>query len=138
MANVAGRVNDSFVNLAGRATPAGTILDVVYRWMFDTGLQIREFELVQTDPTSIRAALIPGGAPESKVRDSVGHLRDLLAVCLGHPVEVVPDCVRSIPARPGKRRVIRREFGLPDAPRSGAAGDLAPTPNVPPAAQGAN
>jgi phenylacetate-CoA ligase len=111
LASIDGRVNDSFVNLAGQATPAGTILDVVYRWMFDAGLQIPEFELVQTAPDSIRATFIPdAAATEARMQGSVGHLRDLLAVCLGQPVEVVADYARAVPRRQGKRRPIRREF----------------------------
>src|SRR5262249_42622359 len=81
LADIGGRVNDSFLNLRGQVTPAGTILDVVYRWMFDAGLPIREFELVQTAPDMIRATFIPdAAATEARIQVSVGHLRDLLAV----------------------------------------------------------
>ncbi len=109
--SIDGRINDSFADFTGREVPAGTILDVVYRWMFDADLIVNEFELVQSAPDAIRATFMPDcGTPEAKVRNAVEHLRDLLTLCLGCPVKVTAECVCAFPRRPGKRRPIRREF----------------------------
>jgi phenylacetate-CoA ligase len=109
--SVDGRANDSFVNQHGREIPAGTILDLTYRWMFDADVQIKEFELTQKAPREIEAILMAdGGALGTKVRASLGHLRELLAVCLGHAVRIEAEIVASFPARTGKRRPIRRDF----------------------------
>jgi phenylacetate-CoA ligase len=105
-----GRVNDGFVSQHGRQVPAGAILDLAYRWMFDANVHIKEFELVQKAPGAIKAVLMVDGEPQEKVGASFGHLRELLSVCLGHPVEVDVELVKSFPVRTGKRRPIRREF----------------------------
>jgi len=55
---VGGRANDSSL-AGGREVPAGSVLDITYRWMFDTDTHIREFELVQDRPDVIR----PGSCP---------------------------------------------------------------------------
>jgi phenylacetate-CoA ligase len=111
LASVDGRRNDSFVNQAGREVPAGTILDLVYRWMFDAGVYVKEFELVQRAPDEIVASIVtPGSDPEARLRASIGHLEELLGVCLGHPVRVSAELVDGIQVRPGKRRLIRREL----------------------------
>ncbi len=108
---VDGRSNDSFVSRLGRAVPAGTVLDVTYRWMFDAGVTLREFELVQEGEDRVRAVFVPAdGTPEPKLRASVAHLEDLLGACLEHPVHVTAQLVSSLPSSPGKRRPIRRTF----------------------------
>ena len=111
LASIDGRVNDSFINREGREVPAGTILDLTYRWMFDAGVNLEEFELIQKAPDAIRATMqVDASVPRSKVEGSLHHLHDLLRVCLGHPLEVEAEVVPSFPRRPGKRRPIRREF----------------------------
>jgi len=117
LASVDGRANDSFVTADGREVPAGTILDVTYRWMYDTGVHIQAFELVQRAPEYVAATFVPGdGVREEQLARSVGHLEALLHASLGHPVTVAVSAVGELPARNGKRRPIRREFraGLPD------------------------
>ncbi len=111
LASVDGRVNDSFINLWGQEVPAGTILDVTYRWMFDAGVHIKEFELVQKAPDAVQATLLlDGHAPGVRERSSLVHLEELLQVCLGHPVRVEAEMASRFPKRKGKRRPIRREF----------------------------
>lgn len=111
LASVNGRVNDSFINRKGREVPAGTILDLTYRWMFDTGVNLEEFELAQKAPDVVRATMqIAASVPPSKVEGALHHLGDLLRVCLGHPVGVEAEVVPKFPRRPGKRRPIRRDF----------------------------
>lgn len=111
LASIDGRRNDSFVNRSGREIPAGTILDLVYRWMFDAGVYIKEFELVQRAPDEIEARLVaPGSDPQARLLASLEHLQDLLRVCLSHPVRIKAEMVDDIQKRPGKRRLIRREL----------------------------
>jgi phenylacetate-CoA ligase len=40
IASIDGRLNDAFINRAGRKVPAGSILDATYRWMFDCELHL--------------------------------------------------------------------------------------------------
>lgn len=111
LASVDGRVNDSFLNEHGREIPAGTILDVTYRWMFDANVHIKEFELVQKAPDAVRATLLIDGQAAGAVKNSsLGHLEKLLQVCLGHAVRVEAEIASCFPKRRGKRRPIRREF----------------------------
>jgi phenylacetate-CoA ligase len=111
LASVDGRVNDGFVSATGDNIPAGTLLDVTYRWMYDVGAHIQEFELVQTAPDEIRATFQVGeDVPEGKILLSTDHLRDLLEVCLGYPFNLEISITHEFPKRGGKHRPIRREF----------------------------
>jgi phenylacetate-CoA ligase len=111
LATIDGRANDCFINRQGREVPAGTILDVTYRWMFDVGIHIKEFELVQTAPDQIRAVMVVDGAiPQAKIQTSLEHLQDLLRLCMDHAVRVEAELPSIFPKRAGKRRPIRREF----------------------------
>jgi len=110
ISSIDGRMNDAFINKHGRKVPAGSLLDVTYRWMFDSNLHLAQFELVQKRPDFVEATFVLGGATvESRVHGSVAHLEDLLAMCLEHPVDVKANVVTSFPARTGKRRPIRCE-----------------------------
>jgi phenylacetate-CoA ligase len=110
IASIDGRMNDAFVNRDGRKVPAGSLLDVTYRWMFDRDLHLAQFELVQKRPDFIEATFVLGGATvETRVRGAVSHLEDLLAMCLEHPVSVKTNVVTAFPAKAGKRRPIRCE-----------------------------
>ncbi|MFN2477181.1 MAG: phenylacetate--CoA ligase family protein [Chthoniobacterales bacterium] len=115
LASINGRVNDAFHNAAGEEVPAGTLLDVTYRWMYDIGVNIQEFELVQTAPDRIRATFQVGnGVPSDKISVSSEHLADLLEVCLGCRVQLETIITKEFPKRAGKRRPIRREFTTSD------------------------
>lgn len=46
---IEGRINDSFLTRDGKEIPAETLLDITYRMMFDTEINIREFSLIQKD-----------------------------------------------------------------------------------------
>jgi phenylacetate-CoA ligase len=110
IATIDGRMNDAFVNRDGRKVPAGSMLDITYRWMFDRDIHLAQFELVQKRPDLIEAKFALGGATvETRVRGSVGYLEDLLAMALEHPVKVNIDIVDVFPAKTGKRRPIRCE-----------------------------
>ena len=104
-------MNDAFINRHGRKVPAGSILDVTYRWMFDRDLHLAQFELVQKRADLIEAKFVLGGATvETRLRGAVSHLEDLLAMCLEHPVKVNVTVVGAFPPKAGKRRPIRREL----------------------------
>jgi phenylacetate-CoA ligase len=110
ISSIDGRMNDAFINKHGRKIPAGSLLDVTYRWMFDRSLHLAQFELVQKRPDLIEATFVLGDAmPESRLQGSVSHLEDLLGMCLEHPVNVKMNVVTSFPAQTGKRRPIRCE-----------------------------
>jgi phenylacetate-CoA ligase len=111
LASIDGRMNDGFLAADGTEIPAGTLLDVTYRWMYDIGAHIQEFELVQVAADEVRATFEVGaGVPEEKIRQSIQHLEDLLEVCLGNRLKLQADITKSFPQRAGKRRPIRREF----------------------------
>jgi phenylacetate-CoA ligase len=111
LSSIDGRVNDGFVSPTGADIPAGTLLDVTYRWMYDIGAHIQEFELIQLAPDRIRATFQAGhGISEEKIRASTQHLSDLLEVCLGYPFTLELEITKKFPKRSGKRRPIRREF----------------------------
>jgi phenylacetate-CoA ligase len=96
------------LNKHGRKVPAGSLLDVTYRWMFDSNLHLAQFELVQKRPDLVVATFVLGGATaETRLRAAISHLEDLLAMCLEHPVNVMANVVASFPAQSGKRRPIR-------------------------------
>jgi phenylacetate-CoA ligase len=109
--SIEGRMNDAFVNLDGRRVPAGSLLDLTYRWMFDQNVTLAEFEIVQRRRNRIVARFSPGaGMQEAQLTKSVAHLGDLLAVSFEHPVDVEVEIVDRMPARKGKRRPIRCEL----------------------------
>ena len=111
LASIDGRANDGFVNASGGEIPAGSLLDVTYRWMYDVGINIQEFELLQTAPDRIRAIFQLGpDVPRTKVQQASKHLADLLEICLGHRVELETEITPQFPKRTGKRRPIRRDF----------------------------
>ena len=108
ISSIDGRMNDAFLNKHGRKVPAGSLLDVTYRWMFDSNLHLAQFELVQKRPDLVVATFVLGGATaETRLRAAISHLEDLLAMCLEHPVNVMANVVASFPAQSGKRRPIR-------------------------------
>jgi phenylacetate-CoA ligase len=111
IATIDGRMNDAFVNKHGRKVPAGSLLDVTYRWMFDRNLHLAQFELVQkrTDLVEVRCVL-GDGTIESRLHHEASHLEDLLTACLEHPVEVTITVVDGFGPQKGKRRPIRCEI----------------------------
>jgi phenylacetate-CoA ligase len=111
IASIDGRLNDAFVNRFGRQVPAGSVLDITYRWMFDMGVHLAQFEMVQRRADLIEARFQPGpGMAESRLRASVAHLEDLLALSFEHPVQIAAEVVDSFPPSKGKRRPIRRQL----------------------------
>ena len=105
-----GRLNDAFVNKDGRKVPAGSMLDVTYRWMFDRDIHLAEFELVQKRPDLIEANFVLGpGTVATRLKGAVRHLEDLLGMCLEAPVKVEANVIAGFPVRKGKRRPIRCE-----------------------------
>jgi phenylacetate-CoA ligase len=79
--------------------------------MFDCNLHLAQFEIVQRGFNLVEARIVLGNdTPVSRLRASIAHLEDLLAVCLEHPVEVKAHALDAFPPRTGKRRPIRREL----------------------------
>ena len=80
--------------------------------MFDVGIHLREFELVQKTPDTVTATFMVGTGPTDlrKIEESLHHLTRLLEGCLGHRIQLHSDVVTKFPNRSGKRRPIRRIF----------------------------
>lgn len=111
IASIDGRLNDAFINREGRKVPAGSILDATYRWMFDCNLHLAQFEIVQRGFDLVEARVVLGAdTPYSRLKSSISHLEDLLALCLEHPVRVKAQSLDVFPPKTGKRRPIRREM----------------------------
>ena len=111
IASIDGRLNDAFINRAGRKVPAGSILDATYRWMFDCNLHLAQFEIVQRAVDLVEVRVVLGAdTPLSQLKGSIDHLEDLLAACLEHPVRVQAHALDIFPPKVGKRRPIRREM----------------------------
>lgn len=109
--SIDGRMNDAFMNRHGRRVPAGSILDITYRWMFDKGIHLAQFEMVQKRPDMVEARFLPGaGMALSKLKASISHLQDLLEFCFEHPVKVRAKIVDAFPPKAGKPRPIRCEM----------------------------
>ena len=109
--SIDGRMNDAFINAYGRMVPAGSVLDITYRWMFDCNINLQQFEIIQKAHDVVEARFIPGaGISEAKILASVGHLAVLLGLCLEHKVKVEAKVMTAFPAKTGKRRPIRREI----------------------------
>jgi phenylacetate-CoA ligase len=110
LARVDGRANDSFINRNGQSIPAGTILDLTYRWMLDCVVDVREFEVVQERIDLVRLFCIMGDAGvTSRLHKSIGHLQDLFELSFEHPIRLECDVLESLPVRTGKRRPIRSQ-----------------------------
>lgn len=108
---VEGRDNDCFRTATGEVIPAGTLLDVTYRWMFDNGLHIHEFELVQRAPTAVTVTIADGqlGADSALAATATTKLRGLLQGLFPHELHLDVRLVDRLPPARGKRRAIRRE-----------------------------
>jgi phenylacetate-CoA ligase len=109
--SIDGRMNDAFINLHGRTVPAGSVLDITYRWMFDCDFHLAQFEVVQKCADLIEVRFVLGrNTSESRVNVSVAYLERLLRACMEHPVQVRAKALDAFPPRSGKRRPIRREI----------------------------
>lgn len=109
---VEGRQNDAFIKEDGTIIPAGTILDITYRWMFDTGINIQEFEIIQTSPLNIRVSVKEPTLFDTEKRlTSYHHLKKLLETVFGKEINIEFNVIDSFPVqKQRKRRPIRREF----------------------------
>ena len=106
---VKGRENDSFIRSDGVIIPSGTILDISYRWMFDTNINIQEFEIVQRDNKIIVNLTEPSLRSEEALDKSRAHLRLLLESVMGADFELDFNIVDKIEKLGIKRKAIRRE-----------------------------
>jgi phenylacetate-CoA ligase len=83
MGAIQGRMNDSFVRADGGVVPAGTLLDATYRWMYDSGVRVDSFELLQVardevDVTVWTARPLEPEARRKLTDTTVANLRGLL------------------------------------------------------------
>jgi phenylacetate-CoA ligase len=111
IASIDGRMNDAFINREGRKVPAGSVLDITYRWMFDSDLHLAQFELVQKRNDLIETTFVlGGGVTEKRLFDAIPHLEALMSLSMEHPVGVKANIVEAFPPKTGKRRPIRRDI----------------------------
>jgi phenylacetate-CoA ligase len=111
LASIDGRMNDAFLNRFGRKVPAGSMLDVTYRWMFDNDLYIAQFELIQKAADLIEARFKPGDqAAVGRMDKALPHLETLMSLCMEHPVRVQIINVAAFPPASGKHRPIRSKL----------------------------
>lgn len=80
--------------------------------MFDLGINIAEFELVQTSPRDITVNLKEPSleANEDKKNKSHQHLQELLGFVMGNDINISFNLVKEINNTAGKRRPIKRQF----------------------------
>ncbi len=111
LASVDGRRNDSFVTPDGALVPAGTILDLTYRWMYDSDVHIEQFEIVQRRTDLVQLRYVPSSREsEHRISRSLTHLKDLLVLTLGSGVQLVSEMCTDIVRQDSlKRRPIRSE-----------------------------
>jgi phenylacetate-CoA ligase len=114
---IEGRQIDSFINMAGREIPSGTVLDITYRWLIESRSDIRDFEVIQRNYREIEVRAAVALASEKDQRLSLGQLSSWFESVLGHPVRVRLEFVDRIHQTSPKRRSIRREFRT-NEPRS--------------------
>jgi phenylacetate-CoA ligase len=108
LARIDGRTNDAFINKYGRKIPAGSLLDVTYRWMFDCDLHLTHFEICQKTLNLVAVKVALGNnTPELKVINAKTHLEELLAMCLEHSIEISIEIVGPQVLQSKKRRPIR-------------------------------
>jgi phenylacetate-CoA ligase len=106
---IQGRENDSFIGAQGTMIPAGTLLDLTYRWMFDSGVAVRGFELVQKALDRVEVNVWPL-IDEESLRKLSSYIDAYVKVLLGENCEVRICSLDAPPSRGGKFRPIRREF----------------------------
>lgn len=108
--NIQGRANDAFVTREGRVVPAGSILDATYRMMYDNDINLRRFELVQTDYEVVRL-IAPSDMERGELEAARRRLTELLTASMEHPVRVDVVFNENGAGAPGlKHRPIKRQF----------------------------
>jgi phenylacetate-CoA ligase len=111
LGTIQGRENDSFITRQGTSIPAGTLLDLTYRWMFDSGVAVKGFELVQKALDRVEVNFWPA-LDEASVRKLSSFIDAYVKVLLGEDCQVQVTSMNGPPSRSGKFRPIRREFNL--------------------------
>lgn len=109
---VDGRLNDSFMKEDGTLIPAGTILDITYRWMYEMQINVQEFEIIQDAPLHVTVHVKePSFTNDSeRMLRSWGKIQELLQYILGENVTVSCHTLSSIAQTTKKRKPIRRTF----------------------------
>jgi phenylacetate-CoA ligase len=109
---IEGRQNDAFVGHDGAAVPAGTLLDITYRWQYENGLSVKEFELVQTAPGAVVLRIFDPKLQQEgeSLQKSLTGLQSMLFHVMG-PIALSVE-VRDESFKNGNKKVrpIRREY----------------------------
>lgn len=109
---IGGRHNDSFIRPDGSEIPTGTLVDIAYRWMFDTDVFIQEFVMVQKKSDHIvinffDPNLTSGSDTQKEFYD---YLCVLLEKVMGAPLTVEFNFAPLKREKGKKRRQVLREF----------------------------
>jgi phenylacetate-CoA ligase len=112
LATLEGRSNDAFVTRDGRIIPSGTILDVTYRMMFDCGVSINEFMLVQVGFCHVVLYMSHSTQKFKQLKAVIAKLRELLETAMREKIHLEVVEIDELPySGVGKKRSIRRSFG---------------------------
>lgn len=57
MNSISGRANDSFITLSNKTIDSGVLLDLTYRWMMETDVNVSDFVLTQLERNVIQLSL---------------------------------------------------------------------------------
>ena len=106
-----GRLNDAFITRDRRVIASGTILDITYRMMFDRGLSVDEFMLVQVEYTRVLLYIRHSTASPTHTNTLREKVTALLEIAMQQKVDVEVIQTEQLPySESGKRRPIRRSF----------------------------
>jgi phenylacetate-CoA ligase len=109
---IEGRQNDAFIGHDGATIPAGTLLDITYRWQYENGFSVKEFELVQTGPGAVALRVFDPKLQQDgeNLQRSLIGLQSMLHHVMG-PTDLSIEMMNSS-FKTGNRKVrpIRREY----------------------------
>jgi phenylacetate-CoA ligase len=107
-----GRANDAFITRDGRTIPSGTLLDITYRIMFDCGISLGQFELVQVRDDRVILRVGKDNNRDSRyLMEMAKNLERLLEITMQHDIDLKVVELDLLPRANGaKRRSIRREI----------------------------
>ncbi|MDG7041559.1 MAG: phenylacetate--CoA ligase family protein [Nitrososphaerota archaeon] len=107
--SIDGRVNDSFINLSGKQINSGALLDLTYRWMMETEVGIRNFQMIQRYYDEVDIVIQPK-SDEERIYPPLNMLKSWLEMLLGHEVKLTLKLTKELINDSVKRRPIKRDF----------------------------
>ncbi len=109
--SIEGRLNDSFLKRDGSFVPAGTLLDVSYRWMFDSGVQPYRFEMIQKSYDVVEINLVAVGLNQKSKNALEDKIKKHMSILLGEDCLIKVNQVSDIKIYKGRKfRPIKRAF----------------------------